>query len=226
MQQLYTQPSTAANLGQPFLELLPVSGVGISVFNRGGQPSDIYASDDTAATLQELQFDLGEGPTFDAFTSVKPVLVPDVFAIPANEWPLFGDGVKATKASAIFVFPLVMGAACIGVAELHRTTVGTLGSANVSTGIALARSIAAPALGRAAAMAKKSSASFGAPEERVVELRREVHQATGMVLAQLNIGATEAFARLRAHAFSSDRSMSDVARSVVTGQLDFGALPD
>jgi AmiR/NasT family two-component response regulator len=57
-------------------------------------------------------------------------------------------------------------------------------------------------------------------------MRREVHQATGMILAQLNVPATEAFFRLRAHAFATGRTVQDVAHDVVTRILDFRELTD
>ena len=55
-------------------------------------------------------------------------------------------------------------------------------------------------------------------------MRREVHQATGMVLVQLNTTATDAFLRLRSHAFASGRTVQDVAHDVVTRQLDFSVV--
>ena len=51
--------------------------------------------------------------------------------------------------------------------------------------------------------------------------RAEVHQATGMVLAQLDISAEDALARLRAHAFVEQRLLIDVARDVVSRRLRF-----
>jgi hypothetical protein len=51
--------------------------------------------------------------------------------------------------------------------------------------------------------------------------RREVHQATGMILVQLGISADEASLLLRAHAFSSGRSVKEVANDVVERRLDF-----
>ena len=57
-------------------------------------------------------------------------------------------------------------------------------------------------------------------------LRREVHQATGMIQAQLDTTATEAFARLRSHAFLTGRSIDHVARDVVGRTLDFSTLLD
>ena len=51
--------------------------------------------------------------------------------------------------------------------------------------------------------------------------RAEIHQATGMVLAQLRISATDALARLRAHAFVEQRLLVDVAHDVVARRLRF-----
>jgi hypothetical protein len=49
--------------------------------------------------------------------------------------------------------------------------------------------------------------------------RAEVSQATGMLMAQLNIDAPEALARLRAHAYASGRSATDVARDILDRRL-------
>jgi len=49
----------------------------------------------------------------------------------------------------------------------------------------------------------------------------EIHPATGMVVAQLQISATDALARLRAHAFVHQRLLIDVCRDVVARRLVF-----
>ena len=46
-----------------------------------------------------------------------------------------------------------------------------------------------------------------------------VHNAAGMVSAQLEISVTEALIRLRAFAFTSDRLLTDVARDIVARRL-------
>ena len=54
--------------------------------------------------------------------------------------------------------------------------------------------------------------------------RRIVHQATGMVLAQLDVSADDALMVIQAHAYATDRSMMEVSRDVLDGRLDFSAL--
>ena len=51
--------------------------------------------------------------------------------------------------------------------------------------------------------------------------RAEIHQVTGMVLAQLGVSAEEALARLRGYAFVQQRLLIDVARDVLARRLTF-----
>jgi ABC-type transporter Mla MlaB component len=54
----------------------------------------------------------------------------------------------------------------------------------------------------------------------------EVHQATGVVMTQLGLPATDALARLRAHSFAHHRPLLDIARDVIEGRLRFtGDMP-
>jgi AmiR/NasT family two-component response regulator len=49
-----------------------------------------------------------------------------------------------------------------------------------------------------------------------------VHNAAGMVSVQQGISVTEALIRLRAHAFSNDRLLADVAQDVIARRLRLG----
>jgi len=69
---------TGGQLASPFLELLPITGAAISVMDQNRRASLIHATDSTAARLEEMQFDLGEGPQFDAFRTASLVSVPDL----------------------------------------------------------------------------------------------------------------------------------------------------
>lgn len=218
------QPPTVSGeeLCRPFLVVLPVTGVSLSVIGWPGQHSTIHASDAIAGRIDALQFELGEGPRWKALRTGQPVMVPDLSQDQHSEWPMFGDAIREVGVGALFAFPLVLGAATVGVIDLYRSTAGALSASDVTQALALARSIAGPAVRRATWSAEKESPNI----DLAPELRREVHQATGMILVQLSISATEAFARLRAHAFSSNQSVEDVARDVVSRRLDFRDLPD
>jgi hypothetical protein len=50
---------------------------------------------------------------------------------------------------------------------------------------------------------------------------REVHQATGMIVAQLGVTAHEAYVRMQGFAYSRGRMLSEVANDVVERRLRF-----
>jgi ANTAR domain len=214
-----------ADLGQklasPFLDLMPISGVAISVLDREKKASVIHATDDTAARLEEIHFTLGEGPLFDCFTSARPVLVPSVRT--DRRWPVFTSHADGLTVGSLFLFPLTLGAACVGTVLCYRDVAGELDSASIETGSSLARAVSGPALRRAIQLAGHENPD---EESTPIEMRREVHQATGMMLIQLDIDATDALARMRAYAFSHGISLREVARNVVTRRLDFSSSRD
>jgi ANTAR domain-containing protein len=55
--------------------------------------------------------------------------------------------------------------------------------------------------------------------------RAEIDQATGMLTVQLGVPAGEAFARLRAYAYSQDRRLADVVGDIVARRLRLGRDP-
>lgn len=202
---------------EPFVGLLPVDGVSISVVSGPGHCT-VGASDPIAARLEQLQYELGEGPHWEALRSGEPVLVPDLRSS-RSRWPFFGTAASDLEADAVFSLPLVLDSQSVGVIDLHRSTAGALSPGDVARATSLAAITARTALRLAA-----RSASAEGPADDVVapELRRVVHQATGMVLVQLDVTAPEAYARLRAHAFATDRSLSSVAHDVVARRLVLG----
>ncbi len=178
----------------------------------------LYSTDITAARLEELHFDLGEGPLFDAFTSGSLVSVPDLAR--TERWPAFLRSASDLAARAIFVFPLMLGAVSIGAVICYRKTPGPLSDGAAETGTSLSRAIAGPAFREAIQIALEEPLDRRAP----IEGRRQVHQATGMVLAQLDVSATDAFSRIRGYAFSSENTVQEVANAVVNRRLNFAEI--
>lgn len=211
-------PLDDAGLCTPFLSQLPVSGAAVSVF--GGAPSEtlVCASDTLAARLDELQFDLGEGPRWEALQTRLPVLVPDVRYAHPYSWPVFSKAVLETEAAALFVFPLTLGALNLGVVELHHTKPGSLGHSDYATASVLARQTAWHLLRRVLSV---NSPDTDPAVETALMSRRDIHQATGMVLAQSGTSATDALLLMRAHAFANALSLRETADAVLQGRLSF-----
>ncbi|XAS68773.1 GAF and ANTAR domain-containing protein [Micrococcaceae bacterium Sec5.7] len=201
-----------------FLQSLPISGVSVSVFGGMAPETMVCASDAVAARIDELQFDLGEGPRWDALRTREPVLLPHVRTSPHDAWPVFAKALMKLDVSALFVFPLVLGDMDIGVVELYNSTAGPLSAADHSTAVGLADAASWQLLRQIMTIA--SGEDTGPLQTGSPLSRREVHQATGMVLAQAGVSATDALLLLRAHAFSLGLTVREVARDVVNKDLD------
>jgi hypothetical protein len=208
-----------AGLCAGFLELLPISGASISVFSGLAPETMVCASNKVSARIDELQFDLGEGPRWEALETRSPVLLPHVRTGSHAAWPVFAKALRDLDVSALFVFPLVLGAMDIGVVELYSSAPGPLSRADQSTALQLADAATWQLLRQLLTLAPGDGTD--APQDGSPLSRREVHQATGMVLAQTGTSATDALLLLRGHAFAQGRTVREVARDVVTKTLDF-----
>ena len=211
-----------------------VDGAAISLLTASVHRETLAATDATAATLEDLQYTLGEGACIDAAVSGRPVLVSDVHD-PARtaRWPVFAAAVtEQTSARALFALPLQLGTINLGVLDLYRDTPGPLrdpalrdvvAATDTATLLLLGRQLVGGTDHHAEEQLDRVGAAPDGELDRdgLAEGRAEVHQATGMIIAQLDIPAQDAFVRLRAYAFAHHRPLGEVARDVVARRLVF-----
>jgi len=208
-----------SRLYEPFLEALPVDGLAISTFGDFLPAETISASDAQSFRLDELQFDLGEGPCWDALETGAPVLEPNIREQPNQVWPAFSEAIIADDLGAIFAFPLLLGPLRIGAIDLYTSRPSHLSDLNVRLTSSLATIVSRLVLSRAIRMSE--SDSEGETDSRKQFSRREVHQATGMVLSQLGISALDARLVIQGHAFAVGRSMQEIAEEIIDRRLSF-----
>jgi hypothetical protein len=201
----------------PFLALIPVTGAAISTIGTLVAPETVCASDAAAARLDEVQIDLGEGPCWEAFATGRPVLERDIRDSDRGAWPAFVDAVRDLPVRGMFAFPLTIGRMNVGVIDLYSSEPSDLAVGHQRDAEALA-DIAARQILRELVMRSGDENE----DDRGGEFsRRTIHQATGMVLAQLNVSPDDAGLILRAHAYASGRSLREVADDVLARRLDF-----
>ena len=201
------------------VSMLGVTGAGISLSTPTGNRGVVYATDDVAARIEELQVTLGEGPCVDAVGSGGPVLVPDLGEpddVTVGRWPAFMEGAGAAGVRAVFAFPLRIGAIKVGAIDLYRTSRGGL-DADQLVGALMVADAAALAL----LDLDPGAEGFVDDQAARSTYHLQVHQATGMVQAQLDVTTDAAFAMLRARAFATGRPLVDVATDVVERRLRF-----
>jgi hypothetical protein len=207
-----------SGLYRPFLAALPVSGAAVSTLAPPFGSETVGASDAVAARIDELQFDLGEGPCWDALSSRRPVLSADLSGA-GSRWPLFREALDPSPAGALFAFPLMLGSLDIGAVDLYRKAPGALTDGEVARATVLAGICARQVL-RGWVTDLAESGDEGTEAVGGFS-RREVHQATGMVLAQLGVTASDALLIMRGYAFARGRTVREVAADIVARRIDF-----
>jgi hypothetical protein len=202
------------------VDLLQVSGGGISMVTSTGNRGVVCATDDVSAQIEALQFSLGEGPCIDAVTSGVPVLIPDLTQpgdVAVERWPAFMEAASGAGVQAVFALPLRIGAINVGAMDLYRAKAGDL-KANQLSAALMAADAAAIALLH---LGSGAETRFADDLDTRSAYQLQVHQATGMVQVQLGIRTEDAFLMLRARAFAQGRPLLDVAIDVVERRLRF-----
>ena len=196
---------------------LDVDGAAISLLTASTSSQTLCATDATAELLEDLQFSLGEGACVEAAVTGRPVLVADLHhSTEVSRWPSFAAAVvEQSDVGALFAVPLQWATVNLGVLDLYRTAPGSLSAAQLRDAISAADMAALMFLGLRTDPGNQQWLHHS------IYGRAEIHQATGMVLAQLGVSATDALARMRAYAFVEQRLLSDVAHDVVSRRLRF-----
>ncbi|MEU8637771.1 GAF and ANTAR domain-containing protein [Amycolatopsis sp. NPDC048633] len=174
--------------------------------------------------IPELEVTVGEGPIRDSLELGSPVLSTDLDAEAAlRRWPVFAPLAAEAGARACFAFPLAVGVVRAGVLVLLHGTPLSPGPASLREALVFADLVLAMLMGEQVA---RSGPVPGPVGDEFPIVGPEVHQATGMVAAQLDTDLETAFARLRARAFADGRRLSEVAADVVARRLRFEPDPD
>lgn len=202
-------------------ELLDVDGATISLVSAGRLHGSLCSSDDLAGRLEGIEFGLGEGPCGAAFASAAPVLEPSL-ATAVSRWPIFATEAIALGVGAVFSFPLGPGMATVGALTLHRMAPRDLTDHQLQDALVVADLITD------VIVSTKLGLGVDEGSARLREVgasRAEIHQATGMVAVQLEVSPADALSHLRAHAWSVQRPLADVAADVVGRRLRFPTEP-
>lgn len=194
---------------------LSATGAGISVMTGNGVRGVSGASDALSERVEELQFVLGEGPCIDAFATRRPVLIDDLGNEAGLRWPVYVPAVRDYGVRAVFAFPLLIGAARLGVLDVFREDTGALSAGQLTDALCFAEVTVAALLEK-----YDDIGAHGGVVEAVVH-RAELFQAQGMVMVQLGSSIDEAMTRMRAYAYAENRTLGEVAHDVVTRRLSF-----
>jgi GAF domain len=205
-------------LCQVCAEVTNVSGAGIMLMSGEVPRGSLCTTDEVSARIEELQYTLGEGPCVDAYHQDRPVLEPDLADPATRRWFGFAAAAVEVGVRAIFGFPLQVGSVRLGALNLYCDRPGPLSDEQHADALVMA-DVAAQAV-----LVMQAGAPPGvvaAELEVGADFKYVVHQASGMVSAQLDVDVGQAVIRLRGFAFGNDRPLAEVAADVVRRRLRF-----
>ena len=178
----------------------------------------VCTANGVSALLEDLQYTLGEGPCVDAYHLDRPVLEPDLADPATPRWLGFSGPALDAGVRAIFGFPLGVGSVRMGALNLYSDRPGPLSDDQHADALVMA-DVAAEAV--LAMQAAESTGALAFELEENANFQYVVHQAAGMVSAQLEVTIVQALVRLRAYAFGNQRLLAEVAADVVARRLRF-----
>jgi hypothetical protein len=213
--------AAADSLCEACVTLFDIDAAAISLIFAGVSSGTLGSSDAAAREYDELQFTIGEGPCLDSVATRAPVLVADLAKPSQVRWPLYRPAMLDYKIRGIFAIPVVLAGEYVGALDFFRAQPGALGDDELAGGVVAAELAGAPLLDLMGVdlQAAVNDPTSSAWAELNLLSRTEVSQATGVLVAQLEIEPAQALARLRAHAYATNRTATDVARDILDRRL-------
>lgn len=192
--------------------LLGADGVALTMVSPSGA-FVVAATDELSRQLEDLQQVVGQGPSREAHLH-RATQMAD-FAVSDDErWRLmFQHGLHLKFHGKLVVVPLRPDDAIVGLLSAH----GPADTFTVHPGMS---AFIGTAIG--AALLGQPEAEFSSPAfTHAWSSRAQIHQATGMIMAQVGIPAQDALALMRGHAFVDGTELLDVAKRIVDRQITF-----
>lgn len=194
---------------------LAILGVTATMLPDLGAHVVAAASSAAARVLEEAQFGVGEGPTRDAFSARRPVLISDLEGRGLSRWPGWAPVALDAGVCAAYALPLHVGASSFGVLTFYVDTPPVFDTEALQTALVFAE-IATEIL------LDGSLSDVGHPlvhVEAAIDTHAQVFQAQGMVMVALAVSLPEALARMRAHAWATGLDLTTLAGEIVAGRL-------
>src|ERR1700691_340193 len=131
-----------ARLCEVCAEVSATSGAGIMLMSDDAPVGSVCTTNEVSDLIEELQYELGEGPCVDAHKEGRPVLEPNLAEPATPRWLAFSPPALAAGTRAVFGFPLRVGAVRLGALDLYRDRPGELSDDQHADALVMARIVA------------------------------------------------------------------------------------
>jgi GAF domain-containing protein len=200
--------------------LLGVTAAGLLLDDQKGHLAVVASSSEETRLLEIFQLQNNEGPCLDCVRSGSAVTCVDLQA-DQSRWPLFVPAATAAGFRSVVALPLRLREHVIGGLNLFDGGLGTVSSDDRRLAQALADVATIGILQRRSA---HRSTMVAEQLQHALNSRVVIEQAKGVLAERNNVSMDGAFAALRDYARNQNVKLTDLALSVVRGDLAPAAI--
>ncbi len=199
--------------------LLGADAAGLLLTDQRGSLQVVSASSEQAHVVELFQLQSDQGPCLDCFHTNAQVNAADLAS--DTRWPRFTARAREYGFGAVHALPMRLRGETVGALNLFHHHRRAMDAADLGVGQALAD------VATIAILTDRTSRQRELLTEQLqaaLTSRVVIEQAKGVLAERGGIGLDDAFGRMRVHARTHRRRLSDLAREVVEGTLDTGGL--
>ncbi|WP_159794807.1 GAF and ANTAR domain-containing protein [Puerhibacterium puerhi] len=193
------------------VRIFPASyGAGISTTAPDGARITAAATDAVVQRVDDLQYELDEGPCLTAWRTRQIIRVDDVAT--DTRWPVWGPAAAELGVGSTLSAPAAVGETAVGALKLYAPAPGTFGERHETT---LAMFAAQVAILVSNAQHFRRAGDLSADVQALLAQRDLVTLATGVVMGRDNVSQQAAFAHLVSLAQHDGGGVHQVAARIV-----------
>ncbi len=184
---------------------------GITIAEGSGFRTIVY-SGSVPASVDEAQYQRGDGPCLEAFRTGVPVIIQDLATADQDRWGGFPPVALATGAHGVLAYPLEVGGTTAGVLNLyaHQRDLFPAAVQRIAKQFVDPAALILSGVLRRLSQDELINQLHGALASRAV-----IDQAIGIVMARRACGAAEAFVALRRMSNDRNVKLRDLAEAMI-----------
>ncbi|MBW4029233.1 MAG: GAF and ANTAR domain-containing protein [Acidobacteria bacterium] len=207
-------------LSERCVETIDVAAAGVMLEDTSGELQYLASSSDSMRLLELYQIQTNEGPCVDCYTA-GAAIVNHELSQDDHRWPSFTPRAMEQGFRSVHCLPMRLRGRTIGALNLFRTDVGLLTDEDVAAVQGLADIATIAILQHQVAIGARL---LNDQLSLALNSRITIEQAKGMIGQYLQCDMADAFTILRAHSRNHNLRLTDVAASVVEGNLPMSEL--
>ncbi|GAB3526292.1 GAF and ANTAR domain-containing protein [Arthrobacter monumenti] len=193
------------------------SGSGVTLIDPSGRQSTSAASDPVVEQVDQLQYDLGEGPCLTAWATTSVIRMDD--AASESRWPRWTTAVQTLPLRSSVSVPLSVGTTALGAMKIYSPEPAAFDERSERLLQLLA---AQAAILVANVQARRSAQRISDNLRENLHSRDIISTAAGILLERDGLTIEEAVSVLMASARREDTALVEVAENLVKSTINAG----